>query len=252
MNVSSPALTTDDEAPALNPKLDRAELAEIFRRKRRIHIPNILTDTSARRLAYTLERETPWVITFNEGEEHLDIDKVSPAEQQKMAYAAWNRAHTSFQFFHHRHRLSAAGEPYPDSKHYLAKLVAFLSSPHLMAFIRDVTGEDAIAWVNIMATLYKPLDFLTLHDDDVAGDRRLIAYVLNMTPVWRPDWGGALQFFDKQGNIEEGFMPTFNALNLFRVPMLHSVAQVAPFGGNRYSVTGWFHSGEPHPITTRG
>ena len=36
-------------------------------------------------------------------------------------------------------------------------------------------------------------------------------------------------------------MPTFNALNLFRVPTKHYVGIVTPYGGMRYSVTGWFH-----------
>jgi Rps23 Pro-64 3,4-dihydroxylase Tpa1-like proline 4-hydroxylase len=36
-------------------------------------------------------------------------------------------------------------------------------------------------------------------------------------------------------------MPVFNALNLFRVPLLHSVTLVTPFaGGARLSITGWF------------
>jgi Rps23 Pro-64 3,4-dihydroxylase Tpa1-like proline 4-hydroxylase len=246
MNLASPAVELADTAPMLNPRLDRARLAEAFARTGRIHIPQILTEDSAQRLFYALERETPWSITFNEGEEHLEFAGVQPGEQQKMAYAAWNRARSGdFQFFHHRHRLSASGEPYANPTHYHAKLVAFLTAPDVMDFIREVTGAHDIAWVNIMATLYKPLDFLTLHDDDVQGDQRRIAYVLNMTPAWRPDWGGALQFFDGHGNIEEGYMPAFNALNLFRVPMLHSVAQVTPFGGNRYAVTGWYHSGEP-------
>jgi SM-20-related protein len=245
MSVASPILAADD-APALNPGLDRTALAANFRGKGRIHIPNILTETAARRLFFALDRETPWAITFNEGGKHFDFDHVSPAEQQKMAYAAWNRARSEFQFFHHRHRLTAVGEPYKDPAHYHAKLVPFLSSPEFLGFIREVTGLPQIAWINAMATLYKPLDFLTVHDDDVPGDNRLIAYVLNMTPVWRPDWGGALQFFDGHGNIEEGFMPTYNALNLFRVPKAHSVAQIAPFGGNRYAITGWFHHGEPN------
>jgi len=248
MSFASPAPALDDAAPALNPDLDRAALAEAFRRKGRLHIANVFSDASARRLFHALERETPWSITFNEGSKHFDFDHISPAKQQQMAYAAWNRARSGFQFFHHRHRLTAVGEAYTDPNHYFAKLVAFLSSQGFLDFIREVTGLPGIVWINAMATLYKPLDFLTVHDDDVPDDNRLVAYVFNMTPVWRPDWGGALQFFDPNGNIEEGFMPSFNALNLFRVPKAHSVAQVAPFGGNRYAVTGWFHYGEPHNI----
>ena len=61
-----------------------------------------------------------------------------------------------------------------------------------------------------------------------------------MTPEWRPDWGGALQFYNEsRDKIVDEYLPTFNALNLFRVPMWHSVTQVTPFGDMRYAISGW-------------
>ena len=82
------------------------------------------------------------------------------------------------------------------------------------------------------------------HDDDVAGKNRRCAYVLSFCPGWRPDWGGALQFFGPDGNVEGAFTPAHNALSLFRVPMDHSVGVVAPYAGSdRYSITGWLRSG---------
>ena len=90
------------------------------------------------------------------------------------------------------------------------------------------------------ATRYRPGDFLTAHDDDVAGKHRLYAYVLNFTPAWRPDWGGLLAFHDADGHVSEAYTPTFNALNIFRVPQQHAVTQVASFAGaQRLSITGW-------------
>ena len=69
---------------------------------------------------------------------------------------------------------------------------------------------------------------------------RLVAYVLNFTPVWNPDWGGMLLFTDERGHVEEGYVPVWNALNLMKVPQTHAVSLVAPFaGGLRYSITGW-------------
>ena len=106
----------------------------------------------------------------------------------------------------------------------------------MLGFAREVTGDESIGWISGTATLYKPLDFLAVHDDGLTN--RNIAYVLNMTPEWKPDWGGALQFYDRDDHIEEGYLPTFNALNLFRVPKRHSVSQVASFGGLRYSADG--------------
>ena len=69
------------------------------------------------------------------------------------------------------------------------------------------------------------------------------AYVLNMTPQWRWDWGGALLFSDRPGHVSEGYLPAFNALNIFAVPQPHLVEFVSPFAGaQRYSITGWFRS----------
>ncbi len=227
-----------DVLPELNPHLDRARLAADFKRTGRIHIPNILTDASAQRLFRALEQETPWGLLFNEGKELRAFGTVTAEDLQEMGIAAWERAHSDFQFFYHFYRLLENREIYPAPEHYLGKLVAFLTDPRFFAFAREVTGEESIAWISGTATLYKPLDFLTVHDDGKSSRR--IAYVLNMTPTWRPDWGGALQFYDNDDHIEEGYLPTFNALNLFRVPKRHSVSQVASFGGIRYAISGWF------------
>ena len=250
MSSPSPILPETDALPELNPELDRAKLAEMFRRDGRIHIPNIFTDATARRLFYALEHETPWRVAVNEGAEHAEYEQLPPAEMHRITTAAWDRARSRFQFVYHRHRLTHSGEPYPNPSHYFGKFVSFLTSPELFGFMRDVTGMNAITWINGQATLYKPLDFLTLHDDNVEDDNRLVAYVFNMTPNWRPDWGGALQFYDSREHIEEGYLPTFNALNMFRVPKLHSVSQVAPFGGLRYAITGWLHWGTPQSDST--
>lgn len=228
-----------DTAPELNSQVDRVQLAKTFARTGRVHISGVLTDVAAKRVHYALEQETPWGLILNEGTKSLEFEKVSPEDYQTMAIAAWGRAHTGFQFFYHHYPLLQNGRVFPGADHYLAKLVAFLNSHDLLTFVRDVTGLDSVVCISSSATLFKPLDYLTIHDDGRAPGKQ-VAYVLNMTPHWRPDWGGALQFFDRDDHIEEGFLPTFNALNLFRVPSRHSVSQVAAFGGSRYSVSGWF------------
>jgi Rps23 Pro-64 3,4-dihydroxylase Tpa1-like proline 4-hydroxylase len=242
MSSAPPAVQAADALPELNPRLDRAALAQEFARSGRIHIPGVLTEPSAVRLYHALYQETPWTLTLNKGADFLDIEKVSLEERGRLAVAAFERAHSAFQYFFDNHRLSRDGEPYPNPDHYLGKLVAFLNAPHFLAFIRALTGLEAIHRTDAQATLYRPGDFLTVHDDKTGGHKRLAAYVLNMTPAWRPDWGGILQFYDARGNVDQGYSPCFNALNIFRVPALHSVSQVALYGGFRYSVTGWFHA----------
>ena len=225
----------------LSPSLDRAKIAERFRTHRRVHIPDVLTRPSAERLYRCLVQETKWSVTLNDGKNFLDVDNASVDERMKLALGAWQRAQNNFQYLFDNHRLSRKGEPYPDPAHYFARVVAFMNSPVLLDFVREMTGVPEIVWTDAQATLYRPGDFLNIHDDETGGHKRLVAYVLNLTPVWRADWGGALNFLGPTGHIEEAYVPTFNALNLFRVPAKHFVGSITPFGGMRYSVTGWFH-----------
>jgi SM-20-related protein len=242
MSSYLPFAPSPDISPELNPQLDRAALTEDFRRSQRIHIPNILTEASAARLSRALQQETPWTVTFNKGMDFLDVENVSLEERARLSRAAFERARSpGFHYIYDNHRLSRTGEPYGDRTHYLAKVVTFLNAPNVLQFVREVTGLKTVSWADAQATLYRQGDFLTVHDDKTGGHKRLAAYVLNMTPAWRPDWGGVLQFIDERGHIAEGYVPSFNALNLFRVPAEHAVSQVAVYGGFRYSVTGWFH-----------
>jgi SM-20-related protein len=241
MREREAAIPVLDAGLELSPKLDHAALAAEFASRGRVHIPEILTHASALRLYQALTEQTPWRLTVNKGTEFLDYPKLPEEERTKIAAGAWQRAHGQFQYLFDNHRLSHNGEPYRDATHYFARLVAFLNAPHFRAFIRDVTGIEGIAYADAQATFYRPGDFLTLHDDHGFPTRR-VAYVLNMTPGWNPDWGGILNFYDARGHVVEGFVPAFNALNVFRVPTDHSVSQVSIFGGYRYSVTGWFHA----------
>jgi hypothetical protein len=242
MSNPSPVLAPDVRLE-LNPALDRKALAQAFARTGRLHIPDVLTQASAVRLLQALQQETPWTVTLNKGQNFLDFEKMPPDERGRLAVGVFERARAGgFHYIYDNHRISRTGEPYGGSVPYLGHLFAFLNSPNFLAFMREVTGLEAIAWADAQATLYRPGDFLTTHDDRTGGHKRLAAYVLNMTPGWCPDWGGVLQFFDERGNVSQGFVPAFNALNVFRVPAQHAVSQVALFGGYRYSVTGWLHA----------
>jgi hypothetical protein len=46
------------------------------------------------------------------------------------------------------------GEPYPDPQHYFARVVAFMNSPALLGFMREITDLPDIVWADAQATLY--------------------------------------------------------------------------------------------------
>ena len=231
------------DSPALNPVLDVDILAGAYRRDRRVHIPDVLTEESAKRVHRCLEQETDYALLAKGGPEEANMWRVATltAQQQAELMAkAYAQAREKFHFLYDAHAMSNDGEPYPDTLHYLSAVTAFLNSTPVLDFVKAVTGASAIAYASAQATRYRPGHFLNQHDDG-NGRGRLVAYVLNMTPNWRLDWGGALLFSDRPGHISEGYPPAFNALNLFSVPQEHLVGFISPFAGAaRYSITGWF------------
>ena len=93
-----------------------------------------------------------------------------------------------------------------------------------------------------IATLFQPGDYFTRQDGAAYGKNRIAGYMLSMTPAWRVDWGGALEFIGGTGHIAKGYVPSFNTLTVFAVPQAHFVSQVALHGGLRYAVSGWLRS----------
>ena len=229
--------------PALNPALDAGSIADTLRRDRRVHIPDVLTAESAARVHRCLAQETDFTLIAKNGLGDAlgwRPDTLNPQQLAEVMTNAYSLARDKFHFLYDAHRMSNDGEPYPDPLHYLASITAFLNSAPLLDFVRRVADTPQIAYASAQATRYRPGHFLNQHDDG-NGNNRLVAYVLNMTPDWRLDWGGALLFSDRPGHITEGYPPAFNALNLFSVPQEHLVGFISPFAGAaRYSITGWF------------
>ena len=174
----------------------------------------------------------------------LDTLDAMPADKRAAMDAAFiEGGKAGFQYQFDAWRLSDHMEAGARQGGALAPIEAvydLVNSRAFLDFIAALTGETRAAYADAQATRYRPGDFLTAHDDEVEGKNRLFAYVLNFTPAWRPDWGGLLAFHDADGHVSEAYSPTFNALNIFRVPQTHAVTQVASFAaGPRLSITGW-------------
>ncbi|MBC8025073.1 MAG: 2OG-Fe(II) oxygenase, partial [Steroidobacteraceae bacterium] len=158
------------------------------------------------------------------------------------------RARSGYQFFYDHFPLSseiASGRPVPPA---LADFFGFVNSDETLDFVRRVTSLPTIRWADAHATRYRAGHFLKYHTDENAAEARLAAYVFNFTRDWGRDWGGYLQFFDERYDVEAGYRPIFNALNLFTVPADHSVSMVAAYvRSSRLSITGWFRGDDPPP-----
>lgn len=237
--------TRSEPAISLDPRINVELAGHVFRRSGRAHIASILSPGSAARIHQCLAMETPWRYALCDEKGHHDLgvvspDALEPAERESLLAAVNRLAARGFAYRYSNFRID---DDYHAGRHrelYLMRVYEFLNSPPFLNFARRVTGVSRISFADAQATMYRPGDFLTTHDDDVAGKHRYAAYILNFTPDWRADWGGLLAFPDQYGHLHEAFRPAFNALNLLRVPTPHLVTQVASFAvGGRYSITGW-------------
>jgi len=231
-----------------NSELDSGLCRRTFQNCGRIHIPAILERSSADWLHHVLQEEVPWQLHFNEAGKNYDLHRdqvaVLPESKRVMLIEQLTRnAGTRFQYLFHNYPISDAVLQNTGAIS-IHDFHAFVNAPDTLRIIRDITGAADITFADCQATRYQAGQFLTTHNDDLEGKDRRIAYVFNFTRDWRPDFGGLLLFLDEQGHIEEGYLPLFNSLNLFRIPALHCVSYVTPFAiGGRYSISGWFRAG---------
>lgn len=235
----------------LNPSHRPSAYRAVFEGSGRLHIPNILTAESSRALYQTLQSTSDWTrsIHLREGED-LDIlvselDEMPTRERVELEQSLAQASTDSLQYIFDTVRVSANLEARRIVPANLMAVHQFINCAPFLDFMRQVSGVEGLAFADVMATRYLPGHFLTAHGDENPAQRRRLAYVLSMTPVWRADWGGILMFLDDDGHVAEGYVPMFNALNIFSVPQTHAVSLVTRLAkAPRLSVTGWIHESD--------
>ena len=229
----------------INPELDRAALRREYDEVGRVRVYGLLEDGVMQLYEHLLAR-TDWIHLINGDSGILELTPaakaaLSPEEWAAIEAAAHARVKDHFQYRYEAVRVNAAEQALMENP--LADFARFMQSPELLTFLRDVTGHDELAFTDGQATAYGHGDFLTGHDDDVAGKGRLAAYVFGLTPYWRLEYGGLLLFHGLHDRNVSGNVPRFNVLDLFRVPQQHSVSLVTKAAPHRrFSITGWLRS----------
>ncbi len=230
---------------ALNLRHDPDELAEEFARTGVLSIAPILDEASAAELHNLLRARDDWVQVINSGEKLVELDRATRSnlterQREELDKAVYAGARYDFQYRYETIRVPDNDDERRKSSDMLAKFARWWSSGEPREFLRTVTRCPHIQFADAQATAYSPGDFLTGHDDDVAGKGREAAYVLGLTPKWRLEWGGLLAFHLGNEDASRALVPGFNRLNIFRVPQRHSVTEVTRSAANRrYSITGW-------------
>lgn len=239
-------MSVSDPPVEFGPGVRAADAARVYARLGRVHVADVLSEASARRACESLTTEVEWQLHFNDGERVYDLSAAQvaalpEANRTALLEAIHRKAQTGFQYLFDNCPLSDLHALRQHTGWYAMRIFEFLNSTRFLDYARKLTGVRSIALADAQATRYRSGHFLTCHDDQVGGRNRVAAYVLNLTPAWRADLGGILNFIARDGHVAEGYVPCFNALNVFRVPQKHAVSCVAPFApaSGRLSISGW-------------
>ncbi|GAB4138230.1 MAG: 2OG-Fe(II) oxygenase family protein [Rhodothalassiaceae bacterium] len=235
-------------APAPRPDIDR--LSAAFRKGRRVQIPDFLSDETARRLQHCLAQEIAWQTQSTDGGRRFELfpnqlEAMTDTHRKMLLDIVHRTAEQGFQYFYDGYPIFEAAQEGTLAHPLLRAVHDLVNGEDFLGLMRRLIGRDDIAFADCQATCYRRGHFLTRHDDAVAGKNRIAAYVLNLTPYWRADWGGILEFFE-DNRLVGGYVPGFNILNVFAVPTDHAVSYVTPFAGaERHAITGWLRAGAP-------
>ena len=234
----------------LNPDLDIAALATHFAEKGKIQIADVFRSEVADSLHQCLRDEIPWRLScYDNMQESADravkisratLSAMSREQQSGFQQEILRQARDQFQYVYQSFDLLEGHRTGEQPDLYVYKLMQYLASDAFFDFARSLTGDQQIGYVDGHATRYVAGHFLKDHSDESPFERRRFAYVISMTRDWDADMGGLTQFMDDEGGVVDCFVPTFNSLTVFSVPVKHMVSYVPPWvSGERLSVTGW-------------
>lgn len=212
-----------------------------------VRIEPFLKADDADALRIALEARQDWLMVLNSGSKLFELSKITlesmePDRREALDRAVVEAGRYGFQYRYRAIRVADDAEETQAPDDPLIRFVAFLRSDPMVHMVRRIIGVGDVDFADGQATRYEAGDFLTAHDDAVAGKHRHAAYVMGLTKGWRAEWGGLLLFHGNDDRLV-GRRPAFNGLDLFKVPSVHSVSCVNPSAvGSRLSVTGWFRS----------
>ena len=219
-------------------------VAEDYKSDKRTRIFSVLDDMTAQHLSQHIQNQVTFEAAFvSEGRPKTasfdSLKAQAPQEMQKFMQQIYLQASRGVGFLYGRHLVN----PKLKQDNLVMQAFNFLNAPTTLAAIKKISGFDDIIAASAQVTRFLPNNFLTRHNDIHPNEKRRVAYVLNLSPQWHPDWGGLLQFYQRNGEPRDAWAPVFNSLSLFDVEHIHAVTNVAPFAANpRLSITGWFRA----------
>ncbi len=226
----------------LNPLHKLGDYAEQYANDKRLRLFDIFTTKSAGDVAMHIHKDLEYKNAYIENGQGKvistkELSDLGPQKQQALTKSIYQQASEGVGFFYSKSQIHDD----PSNNSLSQQVLQLLNSEDFLKQVRAMTGHDDIVGADAQATRYYPGHFLTRHNDVDANTNRKVAYVLNFTPEWHPDWGGLLQFYHDNGNPKDTWVPIFNSLAIFDVNHAHAVSYVAPFARHpRLAITGWF------------
>ncbi|HET7772868.1 MAG TPA: 2OG-Fe(II) oxygenase family protein [Burkholderiaceae bacterium] len=233
------------------------EAAARYARAGRVLVRDVIDAPVAQQISKILLTELDWELTTRfQGETRnvatAKLKQMSEEQRAQLRQAILRGAKQDFQFEFLEYSLGEANLATLPEGHALKQLSSALRGDAGHAFFRRLLGIERIAHVTAFASRYESGHFLMPHTDHVKGEQREAAFVLNLSPRWKPEWGGLLQFIGPRGDVEETFLPHHNTLSLFKVPQAHMVSYITPLAESpRLSIAGWIYSELPGDTATR-
>jgi Rps23 Pro-64 3,4-dihydroxylase Tpa1-like proline 4-hydroxylase len=216
------------------------KLKEKFDLNKKLVIKDFLTVSFAENLFKYAFFEKNWILATG-----IDKNKYEKADIQQnikinqLQIKNVNNAFGKDQFSYNFYRTMNA------NKMSLIELTIrnIFNSKDFLNKLSEITGLELTKLTTLFMSKYKNGSFLSPHSDK--GNGR-IAFVLNLSKFWKPQYGGVLHFMnDNRTDIIDSYVPLFNSLMIFEVPkesgIPHFVSHVSPnVKFNRYAITGWF------------
>jgi Rps23 Pro-64 3,4-dihydroxylase Tpa1-like proline 4-hydroxylase len=148
-----------------------------------------------------------------------------------------------FSYVFHRAMNNVIGE----ISQFETMMRTILNSQMMKQLLSEMTGLEITTLKTMFLSRYRAGHFLSPHSDKGNGK---IAFVINLTKNWLPQYGGNLHFLSEdRTKIIETWTPAFNNMVIFHVPpehekdvgMPHFVGHVNPqIKFSRYAITGWY------------
>ena len=234
----------------INPNLDIETLAQEFKTDKRLMVNNFMQPNISERMRNGCMNSIPFsthyviddkyqsktpqeMANLNQQDANVINNKVSSAASQGIGFLYQGYL---------KSRIDTGPNTQPNVEmQFLHSIFDYLGSEEVLGTIKKITGDQDITGAETQYTRFSPGHFLTRHLDAIPGRGRRYAFVLGLTKSWHPDWGGLLQFYEKDGTPRDAWMPQFNVLSIFDISHIHSVTYITPYATEpRLSLTGWF------------